>query len=161
MSSRSDPVQVRPAIPVRGMTSADVQAVLSILRESPETSQWSESSIQECAANGRAWVSEVHGAVAGFLIGRLVADEFEILNMAVARGHRRRGIAGELLRHSIQQARESGARRVHLEVRASNESAIRVYVRHSFSPGGRRVRYYQDPPEDALLFSLELESTEN
>ena len=148
-------------IPIRRMIVSDGPAVLSILRESPEASLWSEEAIAESAVRGMAWVAEQDGVVAGFLIGRAVADEFEILNMAVSRAHRRRGIAGELVREALRCPQMAGARRAHLEVRASNQAAIALYVRHGFQPSGRRGQYYQHPAEDALLFTLEWKSTEN
>ena len=161
MISDRESAQDLAPISIRGMVSSDVPAVIAILRESPEASLWSENSVQECAIHGRAWVGETDGLVVGFLIGWVVADEFEILNMAVGRSYRKRGIGSELVRHSLRQARKSGANRVHLEVRASNQPAIVVYKRHGFVTTGRRARYYQDPIEDALLFTMELESTGN
>ncbi len=160
MGSGSEPAKGSSIISVRGMIPPDVLAVFSILQESPEASRWSERSLLESVAQGGTWVAEVEGGVAGFLIGRVAADEFEILNMAVARDHRRCGIGGQLLSHALQHARISGAGRAYLEVRASNQAAIGLYERHGFAGGGRRERYYQHPPEDALLFTLEWKSTE-
>ncbi|MBZ5645148.1 MAG: ribosomal protein S18-alanine N-acetyltransferase [Acidobacteriia bacterium] len=151
----------RSAISVRAMIPSDVTSLLSILQESPEASLWTESGILEFAALGMALVAEQNGAVAGFLIGRAAADEFEILNMAVARAWRRRGIAGLLVTEALRRARTSGARRAHLEVRASNRAAIGLYERHGFAPSGRRGEYYQHPPEDALLFTVELRSAQD
>lgn len=148
-----------PIVPIRGMISSDAPAILSILQESPEASLWSENGIQEAAADGMAWIAEQNGGVAGFLIGRVIADEFEILNMAVARAYRRRGIAGQLVREALECARMAGAKQAHLEVRASNEAAISLYWSYGFRQYGRRVRYYQYPLEDAYLFSVKLNST--
>ena len=160
MGSGSKSARDPSAVAIRGMISSDVPAVLSLLRKSPEASLWSEKSLLESAAQGWAWVAEQDGTVAGFLIGRAVADEFEILNMAVARGHRRRGIGGQLVRQTLQRVRKSGARSAHLEVRASNQAAIHLYQLHGFAASGRREQYYQHPPEDALLFTMEWKSTE-
>jgi len=143
-------------VPIRGMISVDAPAVLSILQESPEASLWSENGVLESIIHGMAWIAEQDGRVAGFLIGRVVADEFEILNMGVAAACRRQGIASRLVREALERARMAGARNAHLEVRASNEAAISLYRRHGFQQQGRRDGYYQYPQEDALLFSMEM-----
>jgi ribosomal-protein-alanine N-acetyltransferase len=156
MSSRGRSANGSSTCLIRGMISSDVPAVFSILQESPEASLWSEKSIGESSIHGMAWVAEQNGCVAGFLIGRAVADEFEILNMGVARAHRRRGIAGQLVQEALQCSRKAGARRAHLEVRASNQAAISLYKRYGFKRYGRRERYYQSPQEGAYLLSVEI-----
>ena len=140
---------------IRVTSPADVPALLSILAESPEASLWSEASLQETCSSGSAWVAERDGQVVGFLIGRVAADEFEILNVAVARSHRRRGTASALLKAALEGARRTGVRRAYLEVRASDETAIALYVQHEFRVCGRRARYYQHPVEDAMVLSRE------
>ena len=146
-------------IGVRGMARLDVPAIFSILGESPEASLWSEGSLMELGSSGTAWVAEHEGIVIGFLIGRAAADEFEILNVAIARSHRRRGIATQLVEAALEWSRRPGTQRAYLEVRASNEAAIALYKRHGFSPCGRRSRYYQDPVEDAVILSWDRNPT--
>jgi len=136
---------------VRGINRSDTLAILSILAESPEASNWSEDSLLESFLSGTAWVAEPEGRVVGFLIGRAAADEFEILNMAVALSHRRRGVATQLVKSALEWSRTAGIRRAYLEVRASNASAIALYKRHGFRPCGRRVQYYQNPVEDGIV----------
>ena len=140
-------------IEVREMDRSDVPAILSILGESPEASVWPEDSFSEAGSSGTAWVAEHDGSAIGFLIGRAAADEFEILNVAVARSHRRRGVATQLVEAALEWSRRAGTQRAYLEVRASNEAAIALYKRHGFSPCGRRSRYYQYPIEDAVILS--------
>jgi [ribosomal protein S18]-alanine N-acetyltransferase len=156
MPKDAESEKVSPIVPIRGMISPDAPAVVSILQESPEASLWSENAILESILTGTAWIAEQDGRVAGFLIGRVVADEFEILNMGVAAAYRRRGIASRLVRDALERARMAGARNAHLEVRASNEPAISLYRRHGFQQCGRRDGYYQYSLEDALLFSVEI-----
>ena len=69
---------------VREMRSSDVPAVSAILKESLAASDWSADSLLDAARSGTAWVSEDDGRVIGFLIGRSVADEFEILNLVLS-----------------------------------------------------------------------------
>jgi ribosomal-protein-alanine N-acetyltransferase len=145
-----------PAVTIREMSPSDVSAVSSVLRESEAASRWPRDSILESARFGIAWVAVQQDNVIGFLIGRSAADEFEILNLAVAKPHRRRGVATQLLAAMVVRLKKEGTRRAYLEVRASNEAAIALYVGHGFRRNGRRVEYYQDPAEDALVFSWDI-----
>jgi ribosomal-protein-alanine N-acetyltransferase len=156
MRPDGEPERVSSIVPIRGMISVDAPAVLSILQESPEATLWSENAILESIMHAVAWVAEQDGRVAGFLIGQVAADEFEILNIGVAAAYRRRGIASGLVREALKRARMGGARNAHLEVRASNEAAISLYRRHGFQQCGRRMQYYQYPREDAILLSVEM-----
>jgi ribosomal-protein-alanine N-acetyltransferase len=151
--SSRDAVSIR----IRGLAASDVPAVSAILQESPEAASWSEESLVPSAFAGRAsWVAERDGIVAGFLIGRMVADEFEILNMAVGRAWRQIGIGSKLLESALEFSRSAKISQVVLEVRASNKPAIAVYRRHGFSECGHRAHYYRNPTENAVLLSIRL-----
>lgn len=98
------------------------------------------------------------GSPVGFSLFRSVANESELLLLAVAPDHRRRGIGSRLLHHFLGEARAGGIDRVHLEVRDGNP-AIHMYRQAGFEPVGRRRNYYrgQDGSQfDALTFALEL-----
>lgn len=98
------------------------------------------------------------GAPVGFSLFRSVMDESELLLLAVAPGHRRRGIGRGLLQQFLEQARTDGATRVHLEVRDGNP-AIEMYRGAGFAPIGRRHNYYHTNDGrqfDALTFALDL-----
>lgn len=93
----------------------------------------------------------------GFVLGRLVADEAEILTLGVREGWQRRGIGQRLVEAFCRAARKAEARRFHLEVAADNATALRLYQRLGFSESGRRKGYYERPgmpPEDAINLSL-------
>ena len=85
--------------------------------------------------------------------GLTSADLLTIATIPAARG---RGIASFMLTELVSTARELGCPDVLLEVRQSNEAAQRLYARHGFVPIGRRRRYYQAPPEDAVVMHLTL-----
>ena len=80
-------------------------------------------------------------ATIGFSLFRTVADESELLLIAVLPGHHRRGIGRRLLDQFLDEAREDGVKRVHLEVRDGNP-AVEMYRSAGFSPVGRRRNYY-------------------
>jgi ribosomal-protein-alanine N-acetyltransferase len=155
MSVRREASKGAMDVLVRKFAASDVPAVLAILHESPEAAAWSqEGLLQLDSVDPTAWVAERNGVVAGFLIGRSAADEFEILNMAVSEAYRRQGIGSKLLESALEVSRKAGIARIYLEVRASNEPAIALYKLHGFTECGRRVRYYRNPVEDAILLSL-------
>lgn len=150
---RSDDVGVS----LRKLVLSDVPAVSAILAESPEAAAWSQDSLERLASTGGAsWIAEQDRAIAGFLLGRIAADDFEILNMAVSRDRRRGAIGSKLLALALESSIAAGASRAYLEVRASNQPALALYARHGFSECGRRARYYRDPVEDAVLLSKRL-----
>ena len=82
------------------------------------------------------------GRAIGFSLARTVADEAELLLLAVAPEARRRGAGSALLRRFIADGRSAGARQLHLEVRDGNP-AVDMYRRHGFEIQGRRTKYYK------------------
>jgi [ribosomal protein S18]-alanine N-acetyltransferase len=85
----------------------------------------------------------------------LVFDELHIHSLAVARGHRRQGVATALLDHVLADAVRQGAHRATLEVRRSNAPALSLYERLGFYVSGTRPNYYSQPVEDALILWLD------
>lgn len=80
----------------------------------------------------------------------LVADEAEIITVAVSPAYRRQGIARALMEHMLRLAEEARAS-VFLEVRASNTPARELYLSLGFAETGIRKNYYTSPREDAVL----------
>jgi [ribosomal protein S18]-alanine N-acetyltransferase len=98
------------------------------------------------------------GQALGFSLSRTVADESELLLLAVLPSRHRHGIGGLLLAEFMDRARDHGLRRVHLEVRDGNP-AVDMYRTAGFSPVGRRRNYYHAPDGrrfDALTLVFEL-----
>ena len=138
-------------IVARRMLPSDVAAVLAILRESPEASLWTTASLMDAASKEGAWVAALDERVVGFLAGRAASDEFEIMNLAVARSYRKHRIGTGLVNAALAWSHTAGATTAFLEVRASNSAAIAFYTRLGFKFSGRRPKYYQFPEEDAVL----------
>lgn len=88
----------------------------------------------------------------GFLVAQCGGAEWELENIAVLPALRRRGVGAALLGTLLEEARTRQAERILLEVRASNQAAIRLYGQAGFQLLARRRGYYQNPEEDALLF---------
>jgi ribosomal-protein-alanine N-acetyltransferase len=154
MNAPGEKIGNSPVVLIKRMSPPDVSAALRILEESPEASVWSRESLLDSASKGIALAAELDGGVAGILIGRVAADEFEILNLAVGKAWRRRGLATKLVRAALESAQAAGARQAYLEVRASNGSGIALYERLGFRVCGRRPNYYRNPSEDAVLLVL-------
>lgn len=91
------------------------------------------------------------GVVVGYLVARHMADEGEILNVAVAPTDRRRGVGRALVRAGLRRLTALGARQVYLEVRESNLAARELYRSFGFVEVARRANYYRRPVEDAIL----------
>jgi len=101
-------------------------------------------------------VEGARGDVAGYAFGSAVADEAEILNLAVAPAHRRRGLGRVLLDACLGWMAARGAARVYLEVRRSNGAALAMYGAAGFETLGVRPDYYRKPTEDAVTMALDL-----
>lgn len=101
------------------------------------------------------------GSTRGFMLGRVVVDEAEILTVAVAPAARRQGLGTSLITDFTTAATARGARSCFLEVAANNPAAIALYRRSGFAEVGRRKRYYVQAgsePVDALIFSKRLDT---
>ncbi len=80
-----------------------------------------------------------------FLIGRVIADEAELLTLAVAPAARRQGLGARLLARFALAAAEKGAITAFLEVAADNAAAISLYAGAGWTDAGLRRGYYRDP----------------
>lgn len=89
-----------------------------------------------------------HGPV-GFSLVRAVADEAELLLLAVDQAEQGQGIGRLLLDDFIATARAAGSTRLHLEVRDGNP-ALDLYTRAGFATAGRRHNYYHGPGGEAF-----------
>lgn len=90
---------------------------------------------------------------AGMILGRVVADEAEILTLAVDPGQRRRGVGSALLSAAMTRAAGLGATIMFLEVAVTNDAARALYAAHGFTVAGVRRRYYTDGTDALILRS--------
>jgi [ribosomal protein S18]-alanine N-acetyltransferase len=142
--SKNSPFTVRPYQP------GDGEAVSEICRQSPQAAQWSKEAYDQAHSSGQILLTaELNDQVCGFLVARIIGDEAEILNMAVDKMHRRRGIGSALLTAAISAAQN--AKNIYLEVRESNSAAICFYRQHGFEKASERRGYYSRPTENAVV----------
>ncbi len=141
---------------IRTATPADVPAILRLERQANEAAHWSEETYNNIVAGiGPArvlFVADDGGAMSAFLCARVVGEEWDIENVVVAAGQRRRGFASALLEEVLKRARQQGTRHLLLEVRESNTAARGLYEKAGFGETGRRRGYYRDPAEDAICY---------
>lgn len=97
--------------------------------------------------------------VAGCVVFRIL-DEGDITNVAVRESRRGEGLATMLIEYAIDECEELGTIDFTLEVRASNEAAIRVYEKNGFVSEGIRPGFYSAPKEDAVIMWRRQENTE-
>lgn len=120
---------------------------------------WSETALEEELYNPQASfivAEDGEGGVLGYAGLQVVLDEGYIANIAVEEAARRHGVASALLDVYCRFGQEHLAF-LTLEVRASNQAAIRLYLKHGFEEVGRRKGFYNDPKEDAIIMTREFD----
>jgi ribosomal-protein-alanine N-acetyltransferase len=144
-------------IRIRTGAPTDLDRLLEIAGHSATAAHWSRQEYArifspEPARKRVLLVLEEHGHVMGFVVACAVESEWEIENIAVSGSARRRGLGSHLLGEFLNLVQRQGGQAVFLEVRESNHAARNLYEKWAFAEAGRRKGYYQDPPEDALVF---------
>lgn len=137
---------------VRKMRMEDIEAVHELEIQCFST-PWSKESLAKEVDNDSSmfFVYEDNGEILGYAGMYLIIDEGDITNVAVSVKHRRKGIAGEILRQLFSKASEKGIKSFTLEVRKSNLGAISLYEAMGFVTEGCRKNFYDNPKEDGLI----------
>lgn len=117
------------------------------------TAPWSFRSIQGELTNQLAlWVVALDGEkLVGYVGSQSVLGEADMLNLAVDPAYRRMGVGAQLVCALVDRLEAMGVYCLTLEVRVSNQPAIRLYHRLGFVQVGCRRNYYSNPREDALI----------
>ena len=137
---------------IRDFDACDLESVRKLLSSIPEVAQWpADDFLLGSQKNFSVRVAEEEGTVCGLVVFRIMADEAEILNLAVDSSQRRRGTGSQLIQEVIAASNSAGVRKIFLEVRQSNEAARNFYARMGFTETGRRRQYYRQPVEDAVV----------
>lgn len=147
------------AVPqVRRMTMEDSAAVAE-MEHQLFTDAWSEKSVVGTLEqpDSICLMAEKAGRTAGYLLSYKVADEVEIARIAVIKELQRQGVARALLAELDAICQAGGIRRILLDVRSGNRAARALYESAGFKEDGIRQHFYEDPAEDAILMSRNLE----
>jgi [ribosomal protein S18]-alanine N-acetyltransferase len=128
---------------------ADLDAVMRVMNDSFDRRYGEAWTAPQCAGllpMPGVWLVLARDSVGaiGFALARHVADEAELLLLAVRRAAQRRGVGKLLLERFTADAKTRGAGRLHLEVREGNH-AVKLYEDQGFALVGRRRNYYSGP----------------
>ena len=139
------------AIEIRRLTYADLPQVVAIERRAFPT-PWSLAMfvLELSKASGICLAALDHGVIVGYLVCSRYDTVWHLMNVAIEPARQREGIASTLLERLFEQADRPNEQYT-LEVRTSNDGAIRLYERFGFRAAGRRRAYYHDNREDALI----------
>ena len=135
-------------------TAADLDGVLAIEDASfnnPTTREWYEAELLRPEVCFIYVLRTDESPVAAFCAFWRVVDQIHINNLAVRPECRGRGLATRLLEAVMAEAAQMGVQSATLEVRRSNEPALRLYAKAGFVEAGVRRNYYTQPVEDALV----------
>lgn len=145
-------------ITIRPMTTADLAKLLPLAASLDHVPRWTQDSWLAAVRAPHFVLLALQGTtIVGFAVTAITADVAELLSVAVVPASRRHGVARQLLAAVLHELRGSTLQELWLEVRVSNDPAIRLYRFFGFEETGRRLRYYSDPVEDALLMRLKLD----
>jgi ribosomal-protein-alanine N-acetyltransferase len=147
---------------IRTVGTSDVERLVEIAAGLRQAPQWAKGIYAGLANDGGqeriALVAEDagSGAVAGFVVARVIPPEAELESIAVESEFQRIGVARALFSALADRLGEIGVADIALEVRAGNNEAHGLYRSLGFVEDGRRRGYYSDPVEDAVLMRMRL-----
>lgn len=143
---------------MREMTLDDVDAVL-VIENIAQPHPWTRGNFSDALkCSYRCMVEEIEQEIVSYAVLMPVLDEAELLTIAVAKNQQRKGLGKAMLQAQVSWARTQNMRKIFLEVRVTNLSAIALYRSLGFVDIGKRHGYYPSAQgrEDALLMACEL-----
>ncbi len=143
---------------IRRLRAEDAPELVSIVAAAPGAAEWSVESYEKFSRSGEclSFVHESEGQITGFILGRRIGEEAEVLNLAVRPEKRKKGIGGTLLQATSEELCKGGVTRIYLEVRESNAHAKSFYQKQGFAVTGVRPNYYRAPDEAAMVMEKKL-----
>jgi ribosomal-protein-alanine N-acetyltransferase len=143
------------ATTLRGMTRADIRAVLVLEHEVFGEEAWTERMLEgelaQQPGSRHYLVAEDDGAIVGYAGLLAAGQQADVLTIGVTPARWGEGTGGALLDGLLAEAARRGCTEVFLEVRTDNERAQRLYGKHGFCGIGIRKGYYQPSGADALV----------
>ncbi len=119
---------------------------------------WSGGTLRHDLLQGPGYylVATQGNTVVGYISLWFIADEVQLIRLAVAPSLRRQGIGRVLLAHGLKEACDRQASYFHLEVRVSNRGAVQLYKEAGLSVRSTRRAVYENPVEDGYLMAIDL-----
>ncbi len=137
---------------IRSMEVLDIDPIFEIENLSFST-PWTRSAFETELTNDNAHyiVITVEDKVIGYGGFWKIMDEAHFTNLAIHPEYRGKGYGKQLIQGMLDLAKQIDIKYATLEVRASNEHALKAYSTLGFYIEGKRSRYYTNPVEDALI----------
>ena len=145
---------------VNKMSAKDVPAAAALDRLLFSAECWTEQDFYDSLNDPTRlfWVACEGETLLGCCGLQTVFEDGDVLTVGVHPDHRRKGVGSALMREMLHAFAARGGQRLFLEVRASNRSAAAMYEKFGFRQIGCRKNYYQQPTEDGLVYTLEVDS---
>ena len=139
-------------IVIRRMETTDVKEVALIEQESFHDA-WSEKSFLDAILekDNIYMVATDDNKIVGYCGMWGIQGEGNIYNVCVKKEKRGQGVGDRLFQAFLEEGEQKGLKAFTLEVRVSNESAIRLYEKYGFENAGIRKNFYDNPKEDAMI----------
>lgn len=145
-------------IAIKPMHKKDIESVLKIEEQAYGEHHWSKDSFYGELSNNLAHyysAFDSKGNLLGYAGSWRVIDEAHITTIAISPEFKRKKIGEALLNQILKDCYENEIKYITLEVRVSNEPAIKLYEKYGFKSLGTRKGYYQNNNEDALIMWTE------
>jgi ribosomal-protein-alanine N-acetyltransferase len=146
-----------PSIHIRKATANDIAGIIEIeVRRFPHPWQdhYFTDELSHDIANFYVAEDTHSNRLAGYIIFWIIEETLELHKIAVSEEYKKKGIGKELFAYMLETAEQKKVEEVFLEVRKSNTKAIKFYESFDFKCVAVRKDYYNDPVEDALIYSL-------
>ncbi len=146
--------KIRNTTVIREMQESDIKEIAELEKEC-FSEPWSEASLRDELTNetARFYVLRDSEKLLGYIGSNNICNEVYITNVAVSEKCRGKGYGKLLVNHLIKQSELEKAFFISLEVRKSNENAIKLYEKCGFKLIGERKNFYSKPTEDALIYT--------
>lgn len=150
--------RIQKAVSIREMQESDIKEIADLEKEC-FSEPWSENSLRDELTNetARFYVLRDSEKLLGYIGANNICNEVYITNVAVNSKCRGKGYGEILVKHLIKQSEAERAFFITLEVRKSNENAIKLYEKCGFKLIGERKNFYSKPTEDALIYTYYIE----
>ena len=145
-------------IKIKRMERSDIDSVIRIEEKSYGNHHWSKDSFMNELSNELARYYSAYDEndnLVAYCGCWIILEEAHITNIAVLPEYRRKNIGEALLKRVIDECYKNMVKFITLEVRVSNNPAIKLYEKYGFKSLGSRKGYYQDNNEDALIMWTE------
>lgn len=149
-----DPVE---KLVIQNMQPEDLDEVVKIERQS-FSDPWSKENFRaelELPFSW-VWVAKIEDRLIGYCCCWKIEEELQIANLAVHSDFRNQEIGKKILQEILNKACQRKVKKVTLEVRESNQAALKLYDTFGFVEVGRRKKYYRKPAEDGLILAKTL-----